>query len=296
VVAYIDVESLRKVQASPLAALLGLTGSKTPEDREYLQFVRETGFDYARDLDLAAIAFWPDSLGAAPQDKSADNRVFAVADGRFDERKIRAYALKSGTAHPTGIQTIYEVPGTPSTSFEFLSPTRIAIASGTKSRDLLTSSYSPGRDSALQTRIDRVAGAPLFAVARTDRLPNSVYASFRNSPQIESLARSVVGLTLAAQPQGDRLQVVLDGETTSSKNALAITTFLEISRMGFSIASSNSKAFGQLAEERAGFLDALIRQSRISRQDRWVRLDFDITPQMLSGSPAGQTSAARPKE
>jgi hypothetical protein len=40
-------------------------------------------------------------------------------------------------------------------------------------------------------------------------------------------------------------------------------------------------------------MDALVRRSRISHQDRWVRLDFDITPEMLgagdAASPAGKS-------
>jgi hypothetical protein len=298
-VAYIDVESLRKLHASPLAGLLGLTGGKSPEDREYQQFVRETGFDYTRDLDRAAVAFWPDGLGEARAGATEDNRAFIVADGRFDEGKIRAYALKAGKVHVSGTENIYEIPGEPAVSFEFLSPRRIAIASGGRSTEFLVSSRSTARDPAFQTRIDRVAGASLFAVARTDSLPKSFYKNFHNSPQIEDLAQSVRSLTLAAQPEGDILKVVLDGESTSAKNALAITTVLEISRMGASAALSGPTTSGQFTNEQDVFLDALIRKSTISHQDRWVRLAFDITPSMLGGgnrTPPAHKAAGSPQE
>ena len=36
-----------------------------------------------------------------------------------------------------------------------------------------------------------------------------------------------------------------------------------------------------MTKEQAGFVQALIRQLKISREDRWVRLRLDITPQML---------------
>ena len=55
------------------------------------------------------------------------------------------------------------------------------------------------RDPAMQSRIHRVAGAPMFAVARTDRLPPSIYAPLHNSPQLEQIARSVQAITLAGQ-------------------------------------------------------------------------------------------------
>jgi hypothetical protein len=297
-IGYIDVESLRKLQTSPLAALLGLTGSNATEDRQYQQFVRETGFDYTRDLDRAAIAFWFESLDSKTQNASADNRVFVVADGRFDERKIRAYALKSGRVRPGGARPIYEVPGKPDIAFEFLSPTRIAIASGIHSAELLRDPRPDRPVPGFPSQIDRVAGAPLFGVVRTDRLPESFYANLNTAPQIETLARSLRSLTLAAQPQGDVLQVALDGESDSPKNALAIATVLEISRMGASIALSNSKSSSQLSHEQATFIDALLRRSKITHQDRWVRLAIEVTPDMLGSgampSPVRKKSESNP--
>jgi hypothetical protein len=290
-IGYIDVESLRKLQSSPLSTLLGLGGSKSREDREYQQFVRETGFDYTRDLDEGAIAFWPENTGEPGEGASAENRAFIIADGRFDERKIRAYALKSGKAHASGAQTIYEIPGAPPVSFEFLSPGRIAITSGTASAEFLARARPASPDPGLKAGIDRLAGAPIFAIARADRMPKSFYTGLSKSPQVESLAHDVVALTLAAQPQGNVLKVVVDGESTSVENALTIATFLEFSRMGASLALSNPKTSRQLTEEQGAFLEGLLRESRISRRDRWVRLTFDITPQMLGADdrePAAQ--------
>jgi hypothetical protein len=290
-IGYIDVESLRKLQSSPLSTLLGLGGSKSREDREYQQFVRETGFDYTRDLDEGAIAFWPENTGEPGGGASAENRAFIIADGRFDERKIRAYALKSGKAHARGVQTIYEIPGAPPVSFEFLSPGRIAITSGTGSAEFLARARPASPDPGLKAGIDRLAGAPLFAIARADRMPKSFYTGLSKSPQVESLAHDVVALTLAAQPQGNVLKVVVDGESASVTNALTIATFLEFSRMGASVALSNPKTSRQLTGEQGVFLEGLLRESRISRQDRWVRLTFDITPQMLGADhrePAAQ--------
>src|SRR6516165_968711 len=51
VVGYIDVAALRRLRDSPLAAMLALAGENPSEDRDYQNFVRDTGFDYTRDLD-----------------------------------------------------------------------------------------------------------------------------------------------------------------------------------------------------------------------------------------------------
>ena len=93
--AYIDAANLRKLQNSPLAAALGLASPGPQADRDYANFVRDTGFDYTRDLDHAAIAIWPASFGT-PDNVLGEDRVLAIADGRFDQQKIRAYALHTG--------------------------------------------------------------------------------------------------------------------------------------------------------------------------------------------------------
>jgi hypothetical protein len=53
-----------------------------------------------------------------------------------------------------------------------------------------------------------------------------------------------------------------------------------------SMALSDPKALQQMTKEQAAFVQALIRQLDISRQDRWVRLRLSITPQMLGEHPA----------
>src|SRR5580692_2862021 len=91
VVAYIDATNLRALQNSPLAAALGLATPGPQADRDYANFVRDTGFDYTRDLDHAAIDFWPASFGSSPKDINA-NHALVISDGRFDQQKIWAYA------------------------------------------------------------------------------------------------------------------------------------------------------------------------------------------------------------
>jgi hypothetical protein len=292
-VAYIDVAALRQLENSPLAALLGLTSPGPEADREYAEFVHQTGFDYTRDLDKAAIAFWPRSFALEPGAGLGQNRVLAIADGRFDQKKIEAYALRTGKAVTTVTPIVYEVPGNPPISIEFLSPTRIAIASGKNAREILDQASHPAkRDPVMKARIERVAGAPIFAVARTDNLPDSLYSAFGNAQQLEKLARSVRGLSLAGQPDGNNIRAALDAECDTVKSAFELSTLLDGFRMVGSMALSDPKSLRQMTKEQAAFLQALIRQLKITRQDRWVRLRLDLTPQMLGARPAA--AFARP--
>jgi hypothetical protein len=70
---YIDFSQLRSG-----GILQRLDGSKVGEDPEYRTFVRRTGFDYKRDLDLAIVS-------VAPTGK------FLLLRGRFDWNSLRAY-------------------------------------------------------------------------------------------------------------------------------------------------------------------------------------------------------------
>jgi hypothetical protein len=297
-IAYIDVAALRKLQDSPLAGLLGLTGTAPGQttDRDYAQFVRETGFDYTRDLDQAAIAFWPSDLSPTAN-AAGDNPSLAVADGRFDQHKIIAYAIRVGGKKETvGAQTRYIVPGKPNVAFEFLSPTRIAIASGKSPANLLNLPARRAPDPAMQARIKRVAGAPIFGVARTDRLPASFYADFKNSPQLEHLVRSIQALSLSGQPEGDQIRLALDAECDSMTNAIEISTLLDGFRLvgSMSLADPNVRRQAQMTPQQAAFLQALIKEAKVSHQDRWVRISLDITPAMLGEPPRRHSQRAEP--
>jgi hypothetical protein len=285
-IAYIDVAALRKLQDSPLSAVLGLT-TNASSDKEYADFVRDTGFDYTRDLNQAVIAFWPTSLDPAVN-AAGDNPALAVADGHFDQKKIEAYASRAGgRSEQRGARAVYIVPGRPTVSFEFLSPTRIAIASGKKSADLLDLLQSGGPNSEIQRRVQRVAGAPIFGVAQTSNLPSSLYANFSNSPQLERLVRSIQDLSIAGKPEGNAIHVALDAQCDSMKNAVEISTLLDGFRFIGSMALSDPKTRRQLGmtPEQAKFLADLVKDAHVSNQDRWVRISFDLTPEML-GQPS----------
>jgi hypothetical protein len=301
VVAYADVATLRGLKSSPLAAALGLTLPGPQQDVGYTDFVRDTGFDYARDLDRVAIAVWPNNLGT-PGERPPSGRSLAIADGRFDQQKIAAYALRSGWEQKDKLHSVYEFSGPPpqqSLFLEFLSADRVALTNDSALLHNLpnaaTAHATGTRDLAMQARIERVAGAPIFAVARTDNLPPGFYSAFASSPQLEHLARSIVSLTLAGKPSGDDLKVALDGECDSMKNAIGITTLLEISRMGATMALSDPKTRRQMTREQSAFLTPLVDQLKVSHQDKWVRLTLDITPAMLTSSPPAPAVHTTPR-
>ena len=77
VVLYIDFAALRRAGLLQL-----LAGSQMTAEPEYRAFVGKTRFDYAADLDAAAVSFAPSGR-------------YVAARGRFDWDKLRAYAAES---------------------------------------------------------------------------------------------------------------------------------------------------------------------------------------------------------
>jgi hypothetical protein len=289
-VAYIDAAALRGFQNSPLAAILGLTQAGPQPDRDYQDFVRETGFDYTRDLDVAAIALWP---AISSSGDISENRVVAIADGRFDESKIKAYALRTGRVVTHNDRLVYKAPGNPPVSFEFLSSTRIALASGAGADSFLPVSTSSPPDPTMQARINRVAGAPIFAVARTDNLPPEFYESLRSSPQFQSLARNVQGLALAGRPNQDVIHLTLDAECDSMKNAVELVTLLNSLRIFGPVALADPKTRRQMTPAQISLLETLVNKTTISREDRVVRLSLDLTTAMLGANNSIRSRALR---
>ena len=131
-----------------------------------------------------------------------------------------------------------------------------------------------------------MSAAPLFAVARTDNLPPGFYDNFRSSPQLESMARNIRGLTLAGAPKANDLQLALDAECDSMTHAIEMSTLLDGFRMIGSMALSDPKTRRQMSREQLALLTALLSQAKLSHQDRWVRLSLDVTPTMLGSSGA----------
>ena len=77
---FADIDALRR--AGYLALL---AGTRQTEDPEYARFVRETGFDYTRDLETLAASL-------------RGEQIFLVLRGRFDWSKLHRYAAVHATS------------------------------------------------------------------------------------------------------------------------------------------------------------------------------------------------------
>src|SRR5271156_1692461 len=97
-VLYIDLDALRQ---SPFLAELYKWAPQPKTDADYSQFLQSTGFNYERDLDRVSIALLK---------HGQESTLLIVAEGRFDRKKISAYASQTGTRESRGGKEIFSVP------------------------------------------------------------------------------------------------------------------------------------------------------------------------------------------
>jgi|GraSoi_2013_80cm_1033760.scaffolds.fasta_scaffold01440_1 hypothetical protein len=292
-VLFADLAELRR---APFAAELYNWIPKGQADAEYSQFLRETGFDYERDLDRAAIAVIKGEK---------DSKLFAVAEGRFDRKKIEAYASRSGTRENRDGREIFSVPLSDSArkiSFAFLSSEKLAA---TDSGDLVPF-LAPLPNSAdtrvWRERFTRVAGSPVFAVMRQDAAAGSMLASRTpggyQSPQLSALLDQLQWITVAGKPQDNALRIVADGECASDQTAHQLADLLNGVLMLAQAGLNGPQTRQQLDPRiRDAYLE-LIKGADVSRLDRGetksVRLVFDVTPKLLDAATIALPAAPAP--
>jgi hypothetical protein len=279
-VLFVDLEGLRQ---APFFSALYAWAPKPQADAEYAQFQQATGFSYERDLYRACIAVLRDAT---------ETSYFAVADGRFDRRKIAAYALQSGTRFSHGNLEIFSVPVNGSVrriSFAFLRNTRIALTNQKDLSKILTENRKDTDASDWRTRFERLAGSPIFAVIRHEAGTGSALAErapggFR-SPQLSAVLEQLQWITVAGKPDAESLRIVAEGESTSDTTARQLSDLLNGVLVLAQAGLNDMKTKNQLDPAvRAAYLE-LVKGAEVSQIDRGetkaVRLVFDLTPKFL---------------
>jgi hypothetical protein len=284
---------LAELRRAPFFTDLLAWAPKPEADQEYRQSVRDTGFDYEKDLNQLAMAF---------EQQGAQRIFYAVGEGHFDEKKIKAYAAKNGAVQNSEGTEIFSLPIAGSSarlSFIFLKKKRIAFTNNSDFRTWLHGAKAAD-DAEWRERFARVAGSPVFAVMRNEALKEAFSADPASqalarkatgglsSPQLSSLLTQLQWLTVAGKPENNKLRVALDGESLEEKDAQQLADLLNgvvlLARVGL----SNARTQQLGAATRQSFL-ALLKTVEVSRIDRpdtkSVRLMFDVTPDLLKSAP-----------
>ncbi|HYL85653.1 MAG TPA: hypothetical protein VE263_15585 [Candidatus Angelobacter sp.] len=293
--------NLSELRAAPFLAQLYAWAPKPQADPDYLQFVKDTGFDYERDLDRLALAI--------VKHGQQSSTLFVIADGRFDKAKISAFASKTGTVSTIGARELFSVPasdGAKRIAFTFLRNGRIALGDGPELAGLLNAKNRSAGSADWRPRFERLAGSPVFAVIRQDAaIGDALVAqapSGLRSPQLSTLLDQLQWITIAGKPQNDRLQIVAEGESTAETTTRQLADVLNGVLILAEAGLNDAKTRQQLdPAARAAYLE-LVKSANVDKIDRGdtksVRLAFEITPAFLESSrraPAEPPPASSPK-
>jgi hypothetical protein len=287
-VVFVDMAKLR---TSPVFVELFQRGPKPAMDSDYAQFLQSTGFNYERDLDRLAVAVQHQPQGLL---------TFAVAEGRFDRKKIEAYGSQFGSLKTADGRTLFAVPLSSSNRkayFTFLRDDRVAWAND--------SSYffqRPNKDAAAEwrERFSRLAGTPVFAVLRQDSETAAALAQQTpgglRSPQLAALLAQLNWISISVKPDGDLLRVGMEGEclaeSTERQLKELLSGLLVLAQMGLNDPKIERRLGPAL---RQGYLE-LLQSADVQQVDRGrsksVRVMFEVTPKLLEAAQDSATNAA----
>jgi len=282
-VLFVDFSELHQ---APFFAQLYAWAPKPQVDEDYAQFVKDSGFDYERDLDRVAIAV---------EKRGQDSALFAILDGKFDRQRISAYARKNGSAAKTSVREVFSVPvsgAAKKISFAFLQNDRIALTNDSDLDTFLSTKKRPEDAAEWRMRFERLGGSPLFAVIRQDAAVGAALAAQApgglRSPQLSTLLDQLQWITIAGKPENDRLRVIADGECTAEATARQLVDVIN----GVAILAEGGLNDPQTRQQldpamRQAYLE-LVKSSDVSKIDRGdtksVRLVFEITSGFLDAA------------
>jgi len=220
-VIYVDVAELRQ---EAVLKNLASWGAGATVDPEYKQFVGETGFDYEKDLARVGIAI---------ENSGATNHYFALADGKFDRKKIEAYLRKSGRSETKNGREIFHLPAgaeNRTVSAAFLSGQRIAFTDAPDLMSAIESGRGEAGHAEWAVRFARLSGTPMFALIRQEAAIGAILnaqapGGFR-SPQLMQLLNQLLWISIAGKPQGPGFEAVVEGECPNEATMRQLADFL----------------------------------------------------------------------
>jgi hypothetical protein len=279
-VIFVDLDELR---ASPFLAKLYAWAPQPKPDSEYAQFVHDSGFSYERDLQRVVVAIL---------NHGSTTDLFAIADGKFDRKKIEAFLNRDSQSSQQGKWKIYRLNATANEKplwFTFLANDRIAFGDFENFSVALSGAPGDPSRSEWNARFDRLAGMPLFAVIRQDAEMQSALHAVSpggfQSPQLSALLAQLQWISIAGKPDGEQLRVVADGESLVPSAASQLRDFLQGILLLAQSGLNDPKLRQRMnPEERQAYLE-MLRSADIQKLDRgeWksVRLVLEITPMFL---------------
>jgi hypothetical protein len=285
-VMYADFTALRSADLSRQFETI----QKSPQAAAFQDLVDRTNFHLDRDLDHVMLTASMNSNAGA-----------LVAEGRFDQPRIIAYAAQFGAVkhYEAGDMYVFHNASMQgSVGMMFLGPNRIAFAAGTgaETQILMLADASkgsdPGSHDELCTRAARVSGAPFFALGDIPKAaaPQLTAIAARENPSAAEVIQSMQGWDMAYWMDGDSMRVALEGQFDSRYEALQARVSLE--KLRDTIQKSEAAArVGPVASAPATqVLDAFAKNLAFSLDGHYVRLGTSVRKSDLESLAASAAS------
>jgi hypothetical protein len=280
---FMDLDALRQ---SPFLAELYKWAPQPKADADYAQFLQSSGFNYESDLNRVSIALLK---------HGQEGTLLAVAEGRFDRKKISAYASQSGTRETRAGREIFSVPVSGSArriTFTFLRNDRIALTNDASLESSLSQPHADSDIQAWREQFRRLAGSPVFVVVRQDAGAGAALSAQApgglQSPQLSALLDQLQWITVAGKPDVDHLRVVIEGEGTAGAPTRQLSEVIKGLLMLAQAGLNDPKLRQQLQPDVREAYVELLKSADVSQIDRGetksVRLMFDLTPKFLEAA------------
>lgn len=292
-VIFLDFADFRK---SVFLSQLFAWAPRPPVDADYQQFADATGFLYERDLDRVALAF--------TRTPSRTTTV-AIADGRFDRKKIETYAAQHGVRLDQKGATVFAISSaeTRRTSyFLFLDNTRVAWTDDPELAGNLAQKRGAKISAEWREHFERLGGSPIFGVIRQDdallsSLAEQAPGGYR-SPQLATLLGQLQWISIGGKAEGPMLRVAAEGECADEATMRDLNNTLSglliLAQAGLNSPQSRKELEPAV---RAAYLD-LLKSADVEKVDRGstksVRIVFDITSALLAAARASALPGAAP--
>lgn len=197
----IDIKALR------LSGILSKLAGQSPEEPDYAQFVKETGFDYKRDLDLVVAAY-------------GREETLAFLTGRFDWGNIEGYAAKHGGGCKDGIcRMAASTPGR-HISFARIASSVLAFASSTDSEAVTKLTRANGAAAAVTPAYPVWFLIPPSWFEDTSQIPGAAY-------MFATALSDATEILLAIGAEGARYEARLEAAAKTPEQARQIARELE---------------------------------------------------------------------
>jgi hypothetical protein len=235
-----NADAILYVNLEPVRLLTDL-GKKPPQNREpeYEEFVRQTGFEFERDLNRAALAI---HYGQPVGNHTGDTRYSEILQGQFDGQRVSQYFRKlSQSVERYHDFDIYIIPLEGRTLRIVLLGVDTAAASNTEGSDVIHGMVDRYKQAALpfpgpELVADYYRRVPLGSVVWTiARIPQNSAAQDRNELLLPGSWSSLLPrgsvVIASARPLNDvhlRAQVITENESQARNFADRVTTFLTL--------------------------------------------------------------------